>query len=235
MQYSCIIAVILHTMPDHVKRNDPGPDLRAERVARTEDQLIEAARALFLEQGYVATTMAQIGQRAGLAERTVYVRFGTKASVFKRVIDRAIAGDAEPIDLSHRPRTREALTASTLAGRIDALADVCVGVAQRAGPLFEVAAQAEGLEPDLAEAAQAGRRATAELCEAFWAQAAADGLLSHGLDQAFLALVTDVLICADTTVHLRRTHTWSASVHRAVVVDTVTALVGPRGPARQQG
>jgi AcrR family transcriptional regulator len=163
-------------------------------------------------------------QRAGLAPRTVYVRFGTKASPFRRVIDRALVGDVEPIDVAHRPRTVDAMTADTLQARIDALADVCISVAERAGPLFDVAAQAEGLESELAEAAAAGRRATAHLCTAFWRHAAGDGLIPDDLDPAALAVVTDLLVCADTVVHLRRTHGWSAPAHRALVVDTLTTL-----------
>ena len=213
-------------MSDDVKRGaTPAPDLRAERVARTEAELIEAARALFLEHGYVATTLAQIAQRAGVAARTVYVRFGTKAALFRRVVDQALVGDTEPIDVAHRPGTRAAMTADTLAERIDAFADVCIGIADRAGALFEVAAQAEGSEPEVAEAAQAGRRETAALCKSFWGRAADDGLLADGLDAASLAVVTDVLICADTVVHLRRTKAWSPKAHRSRVVDTLTALL----------
>jgi AcrR family transcriptional regulator len=185
---------------------------------------MDAAHELFLEQGYVSTTLAHVAQRAGLAPRTVYVRFGTKASLFKRVVDRALVGDVEPIDVAHRPRTVEAMTADTLDARIVALADVCIGVAERAGPLFEVAAQAEGIEPEVAEAAGAGRRETAELCSAFWRQAAEDGLIRDDLDPASLAVVTDLLVCADTVVHVRRTHGWSAPAHRALVVDILTTL-----------
>jgi AcrR family transcriptional regulator len=204
------------------------PDLRASRVARTEAQLIEAAGVLFLDQGYVATTLAQIAEHAGVAARTVYVRFGTKAALFSRVIDQALVGDAEPVDVAHRPRAHDAMTADTLAERIEALADVSVGIAERAGPLFEVAAQSEGLEPELAEAARAGRRATTRLCRSFWEHAAADGLLAKGLHPERLTVVTDVLLCADTVVHIRRTHGWSAAVHRSLIVDTLTALTGRR-------
>jgi hypothetical protein len=122
------------------------------------------------------------------------------------------------------------MTAETLQARIDALADVCIGVAERAGRLFEVAAQAEAIEPEVAQAATAGRRATAELCTAFWRHAAADGLISSELDAEALAVVTDLLVCADTVVHLRRTHGWSASAHRGLVVDTLTALAAPHAP-----
>lgn len=216
-------------MSEDVKRQSlTTPDLRARRVARTEAQLIEAASVLFLDQGYVATTLAQIAERAGVAARTVYVRFGTKAALFSRVVDQALVGDPEPVDVAHRPRTQDAMTADTLAERIEALADVSVGIAERAGQLFEVAAQSEGLEPELAEAAQAGRHATTQLCQSFWDHAAADGLLAKGLQPERLTVVTDVLLCADTVVHIRRAHGWSAAVHRSLIVDTLTALTRRR-------
>jgi AcrR family transcriptional regulator len=215
---------------DDVNTGPTGRGLSVQRVARTEAELMDAARDLFLEQGYVATTLAQVAQRAGLAARTVYVRFGTKAALFKRVVDRALVGDTEPVDVAHRPGTMQAMTAGTLQARIEAFAGVCIEVAERAGPLFEVAAQAEAIEPEVAQAATAGRRATAELCTALWRRAAADGLIAGHVDAEALAVVTDLLVCADTVVHLRRTHGWSASAHRRLVVDTLTALAAPHAP-----
>jgi AcrR family transcriptional regulator len=228
MQLYCNNAVILHDVTDEVNSGPAG--LSAQRVARTEAELMDAAQELFLDQGYVATTLAQVAQRAGLAARTVYVRFGTKAALFGRVVDRALVGDAEPIDVAHRPGTTRAMTADTLQARIDAFADVCTEVAERAGPLFEVAAQAEAIEPEVAQAATAGRRATAELCVTFWQRAAADGLISDELDPEALAAVTDLLVCADSVVHLRRTHGWTASAHRRLVVDTLTTLTALHAP-----
>src|SRR5919202_4053593 len=116
-------------MRDDVKTGSAAAGLSARRVARTEAELMDAAHDLFLEQGYVATTLTQVAERAGLAPRTVYVRFGTKAALFKRVVDRALVGDAEPVDVAHRPGTMQAMTADTLEARIAAFADVCIGVA----------------------------------------------------------------------------------------------------------
>ena len=235
VQCDCNNAVIVQRVIEDVKSGSQTTGgLRARRVARTETELVEAARALFLEHGYVATTLAQIARRAGVAERTVYVRFGTKASLFRRVVDHALVGDAEPIDVADRPRTRDTMTAATLAERLDALAEVSVGIAERAGPLFEVAAQAEGLEPELAQAAQAGRLAAADSARSFWRQAADDGLIATGLDHSTLALITDVLICADTTVHLRRAQGWSAEAHRSLILNTLTALTENLEPGRQR-
>lgn len=199
------------------------PDLRAARVARTEAQLVSAARELFLERGYAATALTDITQRAGLGARTVYVRFGSKAGLFRRVLDEALVGDAMPIDVAHRPLTLRALQAQTLAERLEALADMSVGIAERAGALFEVAAQAEGIEPEIEQAFQAGRAATVELTERIWATAAHDGLMPTER-VAQLAAITDLLICADTVVHLRRSGVWTVRRYRAMIIDTLSAV-----------
>jgi AcrR family transcriptional regulator len=200
-------------VPRHVKANSAS-DRNDARVIRTEAAIMDAAEELFVTQGYVPTTLAQVAERAGVATRTVFVRFDSKVTLFRRVIDRALAGNDDPIDVAHQPRTQDAMSAPTLSERIDALVDVCVGIMQRAAALFEVAAQAEGLEPALAEAWLAGRRATAELAASFWKRAAAAGLVPKGADHKLLAVTTDVFIAADTMVHLGRTRTWTQRDHR---------------------
>jgi hypothetical protein len=90
--------------------------------------------------------------------------------------------------------------------------------------LFEVAAQAEGVEPELAAAWQDGRRATADLAGQFWRRAAADGLVPKEVNRKLLAATTDVLICADTMVHLRRTRHWSVRDYRNWLGATLPTL-----------
>lgn len=219
---------MMHPMKDQVKA-DARAEFGAARIARTEALVVAAARELFLEHGYAATALTQVARRAGVAPRTVYVRFGTKAALFRRVIDEALVGDAEPVDVAHRPRARDAMTAETLAERLDALADVTIGIADRAGALLEVAAQAEGAEPEIAEAAQSGRRETARLCREFWSRAARDGLLVSTMDIEQLASTTDALLCADMIVHLRRVHGWAAAEYGRWLRTALVALCGTSG------
>ncbi len=222
---------MMQLMAGEVKTGS-GRRLQAARIARTEQAILDAAQDLFDEQGYVPTTLAQIAERANVATRTVYVRFGSKVVLFRRVIDRALAGDDEPIDLGHRPPAQQAMTAPTLPQRLNALVELTVGIMERTAALFDVAAQAEGVEPELAAAWQAGRRATAELAHTFWTRAAVEGLLPRHADVALLAVTTDVLICADTMVHLRRTRDWTPHDHRNWLSASLQALT-PQ-PARSR-
>src|SRR5690349_11037579 len=99
------------------------PDLRAARVLENEERILRAAHKLFVADGYRATTLAAVADAAGVAHRTVYVRFGTKATLLKRVIDLAIVGDLAPIDVVSREWYRTATTAPTLEQRIAAFAE----------------------------------------------------------------------------------------------------------------
>jgi AcrR family transcriptional regulator len=54
----------------------------ARPVTIRESDLLEAARQVFLEKGTQATT-AQVAQRAGVSEGTLFKRFGTKAELFR--------------------------------------------------------------------------------------------------------------------------------------------------------
>jgi AcrR family transcriptional regulator len=209
---------------ENVKRDSV--DRRAARVAQTERRILEAAQDLFLERGYLTTTLADVAERAGVAARTVYVRFGTKAAVFKRVVDVALVGDTEPVDLAHRPGAVQSMSAATLEERIRAFVNLSAGVIERTGELFVVAVEAEATEPELARAAQAGREVTRRQAVAFWRRAQADGLIRADVDVTWLGETTEVLIAADTWVHIRRTKGWSPRHYNRWVDTTLRRLAG---------
>ncbi|WP_104991639.1 TetR/AcrR family transcriptional regulator [Deinococcus sp. NW-56] len=51
----------------------------------SDEQIVEAARAVFLERGVGATT-AEIARRAGVAEGTLFTRYATKADLFEAAV-----------------------------------------------------------------------------------------------------------------------------------------------------
>jgi AcrR family transcriptional regulator len=56
--------------------------------------MLDAALALFMEQGYDDTTIQQIASAAGVAVQTVYFTFGNKARLLSEVEDRVVLGNA---------------------------------------------------------------------------------------------------------------------------------------------
>ena len=83
--------------------------LRAHAAGQTRRAVLDAARELFVAQGYVATTVEQIARRAGVSKPTVFAAGGSKKAIFKTLHDQAMAGDDEPVAVASRPWYQEAL------------------------------------------------------------------------------------------------------------------------------
>jgi AcrR family transcriptional regulator len=202
---------------------------RAQRVADTEARLIEAARRLFLRHGYAGTTLTAVADEAGLAPRTVYVRFGTKVALFRRTLDVAVVGDTARVDVAHREWTQRSLTAPTLEQRIQVATRKARDIMSRVGPLLPVAEQAAALEPAIAEAAQSARAATRDHIRQFWVTAAQDGLLPSGTDVNWLADTSGILAAADTYLHIRRTLDWTPDQYEQWLLTTWWRLLSDDG------
>jgi TetR/AcrR family transcriptional repressor of mexJK operon len=68
-----------------------GPREDDPRVLRTRAAVVDAARTLFLRQGYAGTTMEEIATAAGLSKRTVYNNYPDKRALFTQIVTDVIA------------------------------------------------------------------------------------------------------------------------------------------------
>lgn len=80
-----------------------GQALRAEKARLTRRRIVAAAGELFVRDGYLETTMADIARHAGVAVQTLYLSFGSKAALLSATMDVAITGDDEPVPVIERP------------------------------------------------------------------------------------------------------------------------------------
>ena len=71
--------------------------VRGAQLCDERTQAIDAARDLFLEQGYARTTIADVARAADVAPQTVYWAFGSKAGLVREIRDAwfAAAGTGE--------------------------------------------------------------------------------------------------------------------------------------------
>jgi AcrR family transcriptional regulator len=60
----------------------------------SDDQILGAARAVFLERGAAATT-AEVARRAGIAEGSIFKRYKTKSDLFKAAMHLDLEGEPE--------------------------------------------------------------------------------------------------------------------------------------------
>lgn len=58
---------------------------RERQAQATKDQVAKAARRLFAEQGYVATTITAISAAAEIPAQTIYSAFGNKAAILREI------------------------------------------------------------------------------------------------------------------------------------------------------
>ena len=199
--------------------------LRAARVLENEERIVRAAHQLFVRDGYRATTLAAVADAAGVAHRTVYVRFGTKAALLKRVVDVALVGDLAPIDVVSREWYQTATSAPTLDARIAAFAEGGARLVTSAADVVAVAREAEPAEPLLAEQASAGRAATRQVLQRFWMRARDDGLLPPECDLTWLTDTSSLLSHIETYLLMRqmqpaaakRYQTWLATTYHRLV------------------
>ena len=209
------------------------PPLRQAQIAHTEQRIIAAATELFLADGYVATTLEAVARRAAVGARTVYVRFGTKAALFKRVVDVAIVGDTQPVDVLGRDWMQAALTAPTAAERITAMAAAGRQIMARTGALFAVAQQAAAVEPLIAGFWQQGREQTRHAYAVFWTRMAEDGLLDPAIDLDWLTDTTSILAAAETYLLTTRLTGWDLDTYQHWLATTCTRLSAPPPSTRR--
>lgn len=126
------------------------PDKRGERSRRTREKIVDAARELFVAQGYGATNLQEIADRAGVAVQTVYFVFHNKRTLFKDVVDTTIAGDAEPVATMDREWFRAACAEPTAAGQLRVHVHGTREILGRVAPIMPLIAAAAATDPEIA-------------------------------------------------------------------------------------
>ena len=127
---------------------------RRERAAgeraETRRRVVDAARALFLERGYVATTMADIAGEAGVALQSVYKAGQSKADLLHLVTDLAVAGDSQEVMLVDRPLYADLAAEADPAHQVGMLASLIAATMERLAPVWITYREAAAVDPKAA-------------------------------------------------------------------------------------
>ncbi|HEY7016310.1 MAG TPA: TetR/AcrR family transcriptional regulator [Streptosporangiaceae bacterium] len=134
-------------MGEPVKGKTEAGRRREERARQRRQRVVDAALRLFLERGYVATTIDAIAREAAVAPATVYQAFGTKHAILARILDVTIAGDAEPAALLDRDWVRQAGREPDPRRRLALVVQHTSQVAARTAPVKEVMRDAAAADP----------------------------------------------------------------------------------------
>lgn len=86
---------------------DTPPRRRPGRPTLSNEELLDKALDLFLEQGFERTSIDAITAAAGMAKRTVYARYGDKTSLFKAALKRAVEVWIVPVESLRAAETED--------------------------------------------------------------------------------------------------------------------------------
>ena len=110
----------MSTRPARGGRRFAGPRADDPRVLRTRAAVLDAARTLFLRNGYAGTTMEEIAALAGFTKRTLYNNYADKDALFRQIAAEVIAY-AEEFARGLHDEFTVGVTASNLRGKLDDL------------------------------------------------------------------------------------------------------------------
>jgi AcrR family transcriptional regulator len=63
---------------------------RAEQVEQNREEVLAAARRVFIDRGYAGASLESIADAAGFSRGVVYSQFGTKAEMFLALLERRV-------------------------------------------------------------------------------------------------------------------------------------------------
>jgi AcrR family transcriptional regulator len=134
-------------------KGDPSDQGRAGSQARTRlarRAVVDAARALFLERGYQATTIDAISDRSDVPAPTVYRLFSSKLGILQALLDASIAGDDRALSLQERPQVAALLAEPEPEKLLAGLAAVTVGINARSAEVYRILSSAASSDPSAA-------------------------------------------------------------------------------------
>jgi len=194
------------------------PDNDRERnPVRTRAAILDAAEGLFAEQGYEASSLSQVGRAAGVSRGTPGYFFGSKAELYRAVLERSL-GEVREAVRAGRERALASGEAPdvVLAGAVSDYFDFLVARPNFIRLLEREALAPRGVLPEGTVERQAGHEALA-------AMAVELGLDPSPSGEAAQLLLSIVALC------------WFPLIHRRTVAPAVGVdLDGPDALARRK-
>ncbi|WP_446042295.1 TetR/AcrR family transcriptional regulator [Streptomyces sp. SID1121] len=186
--------------------------------------ILDACRELLFRDGYRATTVRAVAERAGVSPETLYKTFGSKAQLMEALWDVTQAGDDEPLTMAERPVLQEVLRARDPYTKLRLYAGFVRGVHERLAPLFTLLTSAGGEVAELLAGTEEERLTG---ITAFVGHLATVDLLPAGADRAYLVDACWVLTGPDLFQRFTVARGWDAETYETWLADTLSATLLP--------
>lgn len=210
------------------RRRYDAPRRRAAAEQRRR-AIVDAARRLFVERGYAATTMAAIAAAAGVSHETVYAAFGPKPALFRHLVEVALSGTEAPVPAQERDIVRQVRAEPDPARICDLFARAVRQLLERLGPLFEVLTDGARTDPELKAFADELAARRAGHMRLFAADLAAAGGLREGLSVETAGDVVWVMNSPEFFLLCVRGRGWTPEFFEQWLADAWKRLFLPAG------
>jgi AcrR family transcriptional regulator len=212
---------------DRVRRSYDATQRRARAVeerSATRHKVLAAAGDLFVERGYVGTTVAAIAERAGVALQSLYSAGGSKGELLQAVHDQAVVGDDAPIPLLARRTVAKIAEEPEPRRQVELFAALIVETLERAGAVLAAYRDAAATDDDVASRWQAVQLRRLETFRGIVDTIGADALALTAADAADTAWTIGSI---DVYLLLRGTRGWSAAKYRSWLTASLTRQLLP--------
>jgi AcrR family transcriptional regulator len=200
---------------------------REARVRATRQEVLMAARNLFLERGYPATTVEAIAEASDTPIATVYRLFGSKRAILSAVLDVAFGGDDEPIAFGDRPAVQAAFAQADAGALIDAFARIGRELQERAAAIQHVLAGAAAVDAEAAEQLVITRQQRLTGQSRVAAELARRNALASGLTEAEAADLIYVFMSPEVYRILTTERGWNPKRYEAWLAMTLRRALLP--------
>jgi len=198
--------------------------------------VVEAARRLFEERGYAATTIEAISEASDTPQATVYRLFGSKLGILKAVLDVAIAGDHEDVAMLDRPRVQDLLATPDPHELLGRFATLLRDLMARTAPVHRLLADAARSDPEAAAMLDEVSRQRHEGQRHVARALARAGALRDGLRERDAADVVHALASPEVYGLLVLDRGWSGARYERWLAETLAQqLLGPTAQSSAAG
>ncbi|MCU1490115.1 MAG: putative TetR family transcriptional regulator [Acidimicrobiaceae bacterium] len=200
---------------------------RKAKARATRAAIIDAAGDLFVELGYLGTSIQTIADVAGVSRATVFNSVGGKLALLKTAFDVATVGDDEPVPLPQRPQALAVRAEPDARKAVAGYAAMVTGVSSRVAGIYEAFRCAAGV--DLRVRVQWTRVQQERFggAKGFVEILSAKGPLRDGLTPEDAADLVWVLIDASLYHRLVIERSWTTSTFQTWLTATMEAQLLP--------
>ncbi len=139
---------------DPVKRSYDSTNRQTQARANRR-AVIHSALELFAEQGFAATTIQAIAERAGVSVQTVYAGFGNKRELLRQALEASVVGEEDVAPINDGQEAHAIADEPDPRRRAELDAAVVSRIAKAISPIVRAVREAAAVDPEFAATSEA--------------------------------------------------------------------------------